>query len=420
MDKLESSGKPFEISKREVWEAYRQVKANRGAPGVDEVTLGEFETDLGNNLYRIWNRMSSGSYFPPPVKAVEIPKPHGTGTRTLGVPTVADRIAQTVVARRLEAKVEPIFDPDSYGYRPNRSALDAVAACRQRCWKTNWVIDLDVERFFDSVPWELVVKAVAAHSTDPWVLLYVTRWLAAPLQLPNGALQQRDRGTPQGSPVSPLLANLFLHYAFDAWMAREHPTVQFERYADDIVVHCVTEAQATRLAAAIGNRMVEVGLRLNPAKTRIVYRKDGRRRLDHEHTAFTFSGFTFRARGARGKNGRNLTGFLPAVSKHALNKMSREVRRWRLHLLQRLPDALDPPEVPTATALQESRSMLASHHTSAATAIRPPGMEGHTLVDQDNKSRVTGDRHARIRGSRGVKLPPATQQDTSRTAGESL
>ena len=211
MDKLESSGKPFEISKREVWEAYRRVKANRGAPGVDEVTLGEFDADLGNNLYRIWNRMSSGSYLPPPVRAVEIPKPHGTGTRLLGVPTVADRIAQTVVARRLEAKVEPIFDPDSYGYRPNRSALDAVAACRQRCWKTDWVIDLDVERFFDSVPWELVAKAVAAHSTDPWVLLYVTRWLAAPLQLPNGALQQRDRGTPQGSAVSPLLANLFLH-----------------------------------------------------------------------------------------------------------------------------------------------------------------------------------------------------------------
>jgi RNA-directed DNA polymerase len=299
MDKLKSSGKPFEISKREVWEAYRQVKANRGAPGVDEVTLGEFDADLGNNLYRIWNRMSSGSYFPPPVRAVEIPKPHGTGTRLLGVPTVADRIAQTVVARRLEAKVEPIFDPDSYGYRPNRSALDAVAACRQRCWKTNWVIDLDVERFFDSVPWELVVKAVATHSTDPWVLLYVTRWLAAPLQLPNGPLQQRDRGTPQGSAISPVLANLFLHYAFDAWMAREHPTVQFERYADDIVVHCVTEAQATRLVGAIGNRMVEVGLRLNPAKTRIVYCKDGRRRLDYEHTAFTFLGFTFRAPAAR-------------------------------------------------------------------------------------------------------------------------
>ena len=332
MDKLKSPEKPFVISKWEVWEAYRQVKANQGAPGVDGVTLDAFEADLRNNLYRIWNRMSSGSYFPPPVKAVEIAKPHGTGTRLLGVPTVADRIAQTVVARRLEAKVEPIFHPGSYGYRPNRSALDAVAACRQRCWKTNWVIDLDVERFFDSVPWELVVKAVAAHTTDLWVVLYVKRWLAAPLALPDGTLQQRDRGTPQGSAVSPVLANLFLHYAFDAWMAREYPSVQFERYADDVVVHCVTEAQAKRLVVAIGNRLAEVGLRLNPAKTRIVYCKDGRRRLDYEHTAFTFLGFTFRARGARGKNGRNFTGFLPAVSKDALNRMSREVRRWRLHL----------------------------------------------------------------------------------------
>ena len=333
MDKLKSSGTPFEISKREVWEAYRQVKADRGAPGVDEVRLGEFETDLGNNLYRIWNRMSSGSYFPPPVKAVEIPKPHGNGTRTLGVPTVADRIAQTVVARRLEAKVEPIFHPDSYGYRPNRSALDAVAACRQRCWRSDWIVDLDIRSFFESVPWELVVKAVAAHSTDPWVLLYVKRWLAAPLQLPDGSLQRRDRGTPQGSAVSPVLANLFLHYAFDAWMAREYPAVRFERYADDAIVHCATEQQATRLLEVVGNRLAEVGLQLNPAKTRIVYCKDGRRRLDYEHTSFTFLGFTFRARGARSRNGVNFTGFLPAVSKDALNKMSREVRRWRLHLL---------------------------------------------------------------------------------------
>jgi RNA-directed DNA polymerase len=333
MDKLKSSGKPFEISKREVWEAYRQVKANRGAPGVDEVTLGEFELDLGNNLYRIWNRMSSGSYFPPPVKAVEIPKPHGNGTRMLGVPTVADRIAQTVVARRLEAKVEPIFHPDSYGYRPGRSALDAVAACRQRCWKSDWIVDLDIRSFFDSVPWDLVVKAVVARSTDPWVLLYVKRWLAAPLQLPDGSLRERDRGTPQGSAVSPVLANLFLHYAFDAWMTRTFPAVQFERYADDVIAHCVTKEQAERLLEAIGSRMAEVGLQLNPAKTRIVYCKDGRRRLDHEHTSFTFLGFTFRARGARTRSGINFTGFLPAVSKEALKKMSREVRRWRLHLL---------------------------------------------------------------------------------------
>src|ERR1035437_8617865 len=198
MDKLKSAGKSFEISKWEVWEAYRQVKANKGAPGVDKVTMADFETDLGGNLYRIWNRMSAGSYFPPPVKAVEIPKPHGSGTRVLGVPTISDRIAQTVAAKRLEAKVEPIFHPDSYGYRPNRSALDAVAACRKRCWKSDWVIDLDVEKFFDSVPWDLMVKAVEAHCTDPWVVLYVKRWLAAPLQHADGTLQTRDRGTPQG------------------------------------------------------------------------------------------------------------------------------------------------------------------------------------------------------------------------------
>ena len=332
MSELKSSGKPFEISRNEVWEAYRHVRANRGAPGVDDVTLAEFEKDLKGNLYKIWNRMSSGSYFPPPVKAVEIPKPHGGGTRTLGVPTVADRIAQTVVARRLEVKVEPIFHPDSYGYRPNRSALDAVAACRQRCWRYDWVVDLDVEKFFDSVPWDLLVKAVEAHAAEPWVVLYVKRWLAAPLQLPDGTLQQRERGTPQGSAVSPVLANLFMHYAFDAWMVREYPTIRFERYADDAVVHCATERQAHRLVEAIGNRMAEVGLRLHPTKTRIVYCKDGKRRLDYEHTEFTFLGFTFRAHGARGRNGEIFTSFLPAISKDALKQVSRTVRRWRLHL----------------------------------------------------------------------------------------
>jgi RNA-directed DNA polymerase len=332
MDELKSSGKSFEISKWEVWEAYRQVKANQGAPGVDGVTLEQFDADLKNQLYRIWNRMSSGSYFPPAVKAVQIPKPHGGGTRTLGVPTVADRIAQTVVARRLEAKVEPIFHPDSYGYRPNRSALHAVAACRQRCWSHDWVIDLDVESFFDSVGWDLMLKAVAAHCTDPWVQLYVKRWLAAPLQLPDGTVHQRDRGTPQGSAVSPVLANLFMHYAFDAWMAREYPGVQFERYADDAVVHCVTEAQAKGLVVAIGNRMAEVGLRLHPTKTTVVYCKDGRRRGSYEHTEFTFLGFTFRARGARSRAGVNFTGFGPAISKHALTRVSAQVRRWRLHV----------------------------------------------------------------------------------------
>ena len=332
MGGLKSHGKPFDISKQEVWEAYRLVKANKGAPGVDGCSLGEFESDLRNNLYKIWNRMSSGSYFPLPVKAVEIPKEHGDGVRVLGVPTVGDRIAQTVAARRLEAKVEPIFHPDSYGYRPGRSALDAVAACRRRCWEHDWVIDLDVEKFFDSVPWDLITKAVQAHTDDPWVVLYVRRWLQAPLALPDGTLRQRDRGTPQGSAISPVLANLFMHYAFDVWMVWEFPTVPFERYADDAVAHCRSRRQAQYVRQAIEDRMGQVGLRLHPTKTKVVYCKDSNRCGEHEHTAFTFLGYTFRARAARNtRQAKTFTAFVPAVSKDALVKISGEVRRWRLH-----------------------------------------------------------------------------------------
>lgn len=331
MSELKSSRKPFDISKWEVWEAYEQVKANKGGPGVDGVTLGEFEADLKNNLYRIWNRLSSGSYFPPPVKVVQIPKPRGGGVRILGVPTIGDRIAQTVAARRLEGKVEPIFHPDSYGYRPNRSALDAVAVCRRRCWKYDWAIDLDVQAFFDSVDHDLMIKAVEANTDLPWVLLYVRRWLTAPMQQPDGTLLQRDRGTPQGSAVSPVLANLFLHYAFDVWMARTFPAVPFERYADDGVVHCVSERQARYVRRAIEDRMVEVGLRLHPDKTKVVYCKDGNRRGSSENTSFTFLGYTFRARAARDRGGSVFAAFLPAISKDALKRLSQTVRRWRLH-----------------------------------------------------------------------------------------
>jgi RNA-directed DNA polymerase len=331
MGELKSPGKPFEISKWAVQQAWEKVKANKGAPGVDGVTIEEFEADLQNNLYKVWNRMSSGSYFPPAVRAVEIPKPHGGGTRILGVPTVADRVAQTVVALQLQPRTESIFHDDSHGYRPGRSALDAVSACRERCWKTDWAIDLDIQKFFDSVSWDLMLKAVAANTDLPWVLLYVKRWLQAPVQLLDGTLQQRDQGTPQGSPVSPVLANLFLHYAFDMWMAREFPTVRFERYVDDAVVHCVSERQARQVLAALQDRMVEVGLRLHPDKTRIVYCKDGKRRGDYEHTAFTFLGFTFRPRGARAKDGRRFLSFMPAISKDAWKKISAEVRSWRLH-----------------------------------------------------------------------------------------
>ena len=224
-----SEGKSFAIPKQLVWEAWRRVKANKGAPGVDGQDLAEFEADLGDNLYKIWNRMSSGTWFPPPVRVVEIPKLHGDGVRVLGVPTIADRVAQTAVAMFLEPLVEPRFHPDSYGYRPNKSAHDALAACRERCWKYDWAIDLDVQAFFDEVPWDLIVRAVHAVTDCPWVLLYIKRWLAAPLQHSDGVLIERTRGTPQGSAVSPILANLFMHYAFDAWMARNHPDCPFER-----------------------------------------------------------------------------------------------------------------------------------------------------------------------------------------------
>jgi group II intron reverse transcriptase/maturase len=339
VDELKLPGKPFEISKRAVWEAWEKVRANKGAPGADGESVEDFEKDLKGNLYKIWNRMSSGTYFPPPVRAVEVAKAHGTGTRILGVPTVADRIAQTVVAGVLEERAERLFHPDSYGYRPKRSALDAVAACRRRCWETDWVIDLDIRKFFDTMPWDLVVKAVQAVTDLPWVVLYVRRWLQAPLRLPGGTLRQRDRGTPQGSSVSPVLANLFLHYAFDAWMAREFPGVRFERYVDDAVVHCVSEAQARMVLAALGERMAQVGLTLHPDKTRIVYCKDGRRTGSCEHTSFTFLGFTFRARGVRTKTGRMMTGFNPAISKDALNKISAQVRSWGLHRRTGLSEA---------------------------------------------------------------------------------
>jgi RNA-directed DNA polymerase len=326
--------KPFDISKQLVWEAYERVKANKGAAGVDGQSIAGFEADLQNNLYKIWNRMSSGTYFPPAVLAVEIPKTgSGAGTRVLGVPTVADRVAQTVAALTLEPRTESIFHSDSYGYRPGRSALDAVAVCRTRCWQKAWVIDLDVAAFFDSVPWDLMVKAVEANITTEqrWVLLYVKRWLQAPLQLPDGTVRQRDRGTPQGSSISPVLANLFLHYAFDSWLAREFPTVEFERYADDAVVHCVTRRQAQQVLAALTVRMADVGLRLHPDKTRIVYCKDGdRRRVQHGHTSFTFLGFTFTLRQARGKHGL-FSSFMPAASRQALAEMGQRVRRWRLH-----------------------------------------------------------------------------------------
>jgi group II intron reverse transcriptase/maturase len=332
MNKPKPKDKSFAVPKSLVWEAWRQVKANKGAPGVDGQDLEAFEAGLADNLYKIWNRMSSGSYFPPPVRAVEIPKPHGGGVRMLGVPTIADRVAQTVVAMFLEPLVEPMFHPDSYGYRPNRSAHDALTACRQRCWKFDWAIDLDVQKFFDEVPWDLIVRAVQTVTDCPWVLLYVKRWLAAPLQHSDGALVERTRGTPQGSAVSPILANLFMHYAFDVWMARNYPSCPFERYADDAIVHCATRSQAEYVLGQIAARMTDVGLRLHPDKTRIVYCKDSNRRGKHEHTSFAFLGFAFRPRQAINREtGEMFTSFSPAISPEALKAKGDRLREMRIH-----------------------------------------------------------------------------------------
>jgi RNA-directed DNA polymerase len=328
----EPAGKPrpFAISKRVVWEAYRRVKANKGAAGVDGESLKEYERNLKGNLYKLWNRMSSGSYFPPPVRAVEIPKKSGSGIRVLGVPTVADRIAQTVAAMYLEPEVEPIFHPDSYGYRPGRSAHQALERCRERCWRSDWVIDLDIKAFFDTIPHSLIMKAVAKHTQLKWLLLYVQRWLEAPLQREDGSLVERDRGSPQGSAISPLLANLFMHYAFDSWMAREFPTIGFERYCDDVVVHCVSQRQAGYVKEAIGRRLKEVGLEMSPEKTRIVYCKDSNRRGQHVCTRFVFVSYEFRARRTRTKAGRLFDGFNPAISPEQAKRLRREIRQWRL------------------------------------------------------------------------------------------
>ena len=322
-------GKAYVIPKQLVWEAYQRVKANRGAAGVDGQSVAAFEKDLKDNLYKVWNRMSSGSYFPPPVKLVEIPKDNG-GKRPLGIPTVADRVAQTVVKMVLEPSVEPVFHPDSYGYRPGRSALDAVGMARKRCWEFDWVLDLDIKAFFDNLDHDLVERAVARHTDVPWVRLYISRWLRASVQMPDGSLEPRTKGTPQGGVISPLLANLFLHYAFDVWMRRTFPKCQFERYADDAVVHCRSQAEAQAVVEAIRGRFEQCHLELHPTKTRIVYCKDDDRPGKHEHDKFDFLGYTFRSRRAKSRRGKLFMSFLPAISNKAATEFRKTIREWRL------------------------------------------------------------------------------------------
>jgi RNA-directed DNA polymerase len=325
--------KPFKIPKREVWEAFKRVKANQGAAGVDGQSIAEFEANLSGNLYKLWNRLSSGSYFPPPVLRVDIPKADG-GLRSLGVPTVADRMAQEVVRRTLEPILEPEFHKDSYGYRPGKSAIEAVHQARQRCWRYDWVLDLDIAGFFDSIDWELLLKAVRHHTDCPWVLLYIERWLKAPMQMEDGSIVPRTAGTPQGGVISPTLANLFLHYAFDMWMVRTFPQIPFERYADDAICHCNSAEEARALWCAIADRFAACKLVLHPQKTKIVYCKDANRDGDYPDIHFDFLGFQFRAREARwGTPDRPIFahGFYPAASPKALKRIGRDIRGWTLH-----------------------------------------------------------------------------------------
>lgn len=319
--------KPFTISKGLVMQSFKLVKANAGAAGVDQQSLKDFEVYLKDNLYKLWNRMSSGSYFPPPVKAVPIPKKTG-GKRILGVPTVSDRIAQMVVRLTFEPEVEPHFLPDSYGYRPNKSALDAIGVTRQRCWNYNWVVEYDIKGLFDNLDHELLIKAVEKHTSNRWVILYIKRWLKAPIQMPDGILKERTRGVPQGGVISPILSNLFLHYVFDVWMSKKHPNLPWCRYADDGLVHCETEMQAKQILAELHKRYNECKLELHPDKTKIVYCKDGSRRKKYTDTQFDFLGYTFRRRLAKNtKKNSMFVSFLPAVSKRAMKSMRSRTRK---------------------------------------------------------------------------------------------
>lgn len=325
-----NQAKPFSISKKVVMEAYKRVKANKGAAGVDEQSIEEFERDLKNNLYKLWNRMSSGSYIPPPVRRVEIEK-EGGGKRALGVPTVSDRIAQMITKMYLEPFVEPYFHKDSYGYRPKKSAVESVGVARKRCWSYKWVIDLDIKSFFDNLDHILMMRAVRKHTDCKWILLYIERWLKTPVQLEDETLIKRDRGSPQGSVISPLLANLFLHYGLDMWLTKNYPHNPFERYADDIIAHCRSEEEAKEMKGAIEERLKQCKLELHTEKTKIVYcSRESRQRYPNEK--FDFLGYTFETRWLKSKFGGIFITFSPAVSKKALKSMSKTIRSWKLHL----------------------------------------------------------------------------------------
>ena len=334
--------KPYSISKRAVITAYERVKANKGTYGVDEQSIEDFERKLNNNLYKIWNRMSSGSYFPKPVKAVAIPKKNG-GTRILGIPTVEDRIAQMVAKLYFEPCVEPIFHEDSYGYRPNKSAIQAIEVTRRRCWRKDWVLEFDIKGLFDNIRHDYLIEMVKYQTKEEWILLYVQRWLTAAFQMEDGTIVLRTSGTPQGGVISPVLANLFLHYVFDDYMTKEFPAIPWARYAEDGIAHCVSLKQAKYLQRRLQERFECFGLELNLDKTRIVYCKDDDRIGNHEYTSFDFLGYTFRPRHAKNKCGKFFTNFLPAMGEKAKKSIRKVVRKWKLQLKPDIVLAINSP-----------------------------------------------------------------------------
>ena len=324
------NAKPISISKQLVYDAFLRVKANRGSAGIDRVTLEDYEKDLRCNLYKLWNRMSSGSYFPPSVKLVEIPKSAG-GKRPLGIPTVSDRIAQMAIVMLITPNIEPCFHEDSYAYRPHRSAHDAVNKARERCWGYAWVLDMDISKFFDTIDHELLLRALKRQKQKKWILMYIKRWLKVPYEKPDGSRIDRALGVPQGSVIGPVLANLFLHYTFDKWMEKTFPRIPFERYADDTICHCHSLKQAEYLQAKIQQRFENCKLHLNEEKTKIVYCKSSRRKESYSNVTFDFLGFTFQPRESIDKQGNRFTGFLPAISQKSMKRINETIHSWHLN-----------------------------------------------------------------------------------------
>ena len=322
--------KPYNISKQIVFEAYKRVKANKGSAGIDGQSIEGFEQNLKDNLYKLWNRMSSGSYFPPPVKLVEIPKKTG-GKRGLGIPTVSDRIAQMVVSIYLEPKLEPIFHEDSYGYRRNKSAIDAVGKARKMCWEYDYVIEFDIKGLFDNIDHDLLMKAVRKHVEESWIILYIERWLKTPFINSQGDKIERTAGTPQGGVVSPILANLFLHYAFDRWISTTSPQTPFERYADDAIIHCRTEEEAVRILNALDKRLKECKLTLHPDKTKIVYSNKTNISSQYPIQEFDFLGYTFKRMFIKDRLGRLQFNFLCTVSKKSAKSFRDKIKAMEIH-----------------------------------------------------------------------------------------